>query len=293
MDKNQEKTKQAFANAWKKAADLGKKAAEETKKIVDQTKENIHEQKAKKYAVVTEKAFRSNEFLQPSVIRIEDDSANREFVEDADAIGWIEVHKDVQVLHMYFSFVKDCKLVFIPMLQRGEIYCQDPFDPSHFTNVNQVFKKSADEKLAELNNIAYRLGAKSCSVEIIEAESESKTSRYQATVKGDSVLSAGTNQSNAKKQSGKTITYFEGHDDPQKPDLKWFAYDENIKGLIEMRCNKAIKSKVLELNGASSATMSKTMACAIDELLKISGNISMEKKAIEEHSHKLLFEIEF
>ena len=33
MDKNQDKTKNSFSNAWKKVGDFGKKAAEETKSL--------------------------------------------------------------------------------------------------------------------------------------------------------------------------------------------------------------------------------------------------------------------
>ena len=99
--------------------------------------------------------------------------------------------------------------------------------------------------------------------------------------------------SNSNKQSGKIISYFEGHDEPKAPSLKWFAHDDNIKGLIDMRFNKAIKSTVLELKGASSATMSKKVACAIDNVMKISGKISMESNAVKEFSKILIYEIEF
>ena len=79
------------------------------------------------------------------------------------------------------------------------------------------------------------------------------------------------------------------------PVLKWFAHDENIKHLIEMRCsdNNSIKSKILELKGSSSATMSKKCACAIDKILNIKGSLSMEKQTIKEYNNILLYEIEF
>ena len=69
-----------------------------------------------------------------------------------------------------------------------------------------------------------------------------------------------------------------------------------------MRCSdkNAIKSRTLKLNGASSKTMSLKVACAIDAILKVSGNtskintsFSMEKKAIKELNDSLIFEIEF
>ena len=260
---------------------------------MDQAKENIHEQQAKKYTVITQKEFKLKSFQIPNIIRVEDDLANRNFVEDPAAIGWIELHKDVQVLHMYFAFAKKCGIVFVPVLQRDHVYCQDHFDSKKYINANQVFGKATEEKLAELNNIAYSLGAKSSSVEIIEAETETNFRQINLQIKGTSPATIGNSNANSNKKSGKTISYFEGHDNPVRPTLRWFAYDDNIKGLIEMRCNKAIKSNILELKGSSSACMSTSIACAIDDILKVKGNLSMEKQAIKEHNDRLIFEIEF
>ncbi len=297
MDNNQEKTKQSFSNAWKKAAELGKKAADNTKKFVDQTKENIHEQKAKRYTPVSAKELKLKSFKMPNVIVIEEDSANREFVEAEDAIGWIEIHKEIPVLHMYNFFVKKSGIVFIPVPQRDNVYCQDNFESKKYINVNQVFGKATEEKLAELNNIAFCLGAKSCSIEIIEEESEAESKKVQGKVQGvgkdGEATTYESKNSNTSKQSGKNVSNFKGHDNPQIPVLKWFAHDDNIKLLIEMRLKKAIQSNILELKGSNSATMSKSIACAIDAIIKVSGSLSMEKQVQKEYNNKLLFEIEF
>lgn len=293
MEKKQDKTKETFANAWKKASDFGKKAAESTKDFVEQTKKSIHEQQAKKYQPVTAKEFKLKTFQKPSIIEIEDDFANREFITEPDAIGWIEKHKDLPVLHMYFTFAKKCGLTFIPVMQRDQVYCMDNFDSKKFINCNRVFGKATEEKLAELNHIAYCLGARMCSVEIVEAETEGESRSAQMNLKGKEPLSMQSGNKSSKNQSGKTSTSFEGHDAPQQPALKWFAHDDNIKWLIEARLQKAIKNSALELKGATSATMSKVMACAIDDILKIKGNISMEKQVIKEHNSKLIYEIEF
>ena len=293
MENKQEQNKVILANAWNKASDFGKKVADSTKKIVNQTKESIREQQAKKYITVTKKEFKSKKFQSPPIICIEDDQANRNFIDDADAIGWIELHKGVQALHMYSLFVNQCGIVFVPFSQNGDLYCQDTFDSNKYINVNQVFGRATEEKLAELNNIAYSLGAKSCSIEIIT--DETNTYFREANAKGMKIaqFSAEFCDKKSNKQSGKSVSYFEGHDNPIRPTLKWFAHDENVKGLIEMRCNKGIKSNVLELKGSSCATMSSSIACALDDMLKIKGNLSMEKQAIKEHSDKLIFEISF
>ena len=289
-----EKTKEAFSNLWQKTSDMGKKAAEGAKAFADQTKKNIYDAQAKKYTTVTLKELKSKSFMIPNIIEIVDDSSNRKFITDENAIGWIEQHEGIDVLHLYSAFVKKCNVTFIPLAQRDSVYCKDNFDPEKFIDANQVFGKATEEKLAELEHIAYALGAKCCSVEIIETDSNVETSSKSAKI-NIAKVEANSMSKNSKKQSGKTMSYFEGNATPKEPQLKWFAPDENIKRLIEMRCAdcNSIKSKSLELKGSSSATMSKKTACAIDNVLKIKGGFSMENQAIKEHSNILVYEIEF
>ena len=293
MDKNQEKTKKSFSNAWRKVGDFSKKAAEETKKFVDQTKENIHEKRAQKYTAVTLSEFQKEDFKIPTIIKIEEDSANREFITDTEALGWIESHKDIPTLHIYSSFVEKCDIIFVPLAQRDNVYCQDNFDTSKYINHNQFFGKATEEKLAELSNISYYLGAKRCSVEILEAEIQSDSYKAQLSIKGSRPAKTESQNAVTNKKSGKRVSVFEGHDNPQVPELKWFAHDDNIKSLIEMRCKKAVKSTSLELSGSSCASMSRSMACAVDAILNVSGTFSMEKQAVKELSDRLIFEIEF
>ncbi|MBR3878819.1 MAG: hypothetical protein IKJ24_01725 [Clostridia bacterium] len=291
MDNNQEKksAKEGFANAWKKAAELGKKTVDGAKSFAEQTKQNIHDQQAKKYTPVTAKEYKSKGFDMPKVIEIVDDDANREFVEDKDAIGWIEEHKDVEILHMYVSFVKKSGITFVPVLLEDNVYCADTFDSKKYINANQILGRELEAKLAELRNIAYCLGAKNCSIEIVETEA----SKDKASVKAGKLGSAESSAKNSNMQSVKTVTEFEGHDDPKMPELKWFAHDDNINGLIKMRLNRAIKNDSLNLSGATSSAMSKKIACAIDSIVKIKGNLSIEKETVREHSKILVFEIEF
>ena len=289
-----EKTKEAFSSFWQKTSDMGKKAAEGAKAFADQTKKNIYDAQAKKYITVTHKDLKSKSFIIPNIIEIVDDSSNRKFITKENAIGWIEQHEGVDVLHLYSACAKKCNIIFVPLAQRDSVYCKDNFDHSKFIDANQVFGKATEEKLAELEHIAYSLGAKSCSVEIIETDSNVESFSISAKInvaRGNSC----TVSKIGKKQSGKTMSYFEGNTVPKEPQLKWFAHDENIKRLIEMRCAdcNSIKSKSLELKGSSSATMSKKTACAIDNVLKIKGGFSMESQAIKEHSNILVYEIEF
>lgn len=293
MDNNQNKAKAMFSNAFKKMGDIGKRTVESAKSFAEQAQKNIHDKQAKKYNTITKEEFNNETFQIPSIIKIEDNFSNREFVENEDAIGWIEQHKDVPVLHMYDSFVRNCRLTFVPIAQKDDVYCVDKFKSDTYITAREIFGKATKEKLAELSNIAYVLGAKSCSVEILEAEAEMDSDNLMVGIKGKGTIGGETKNAISNKQSGKNITDFEGHDNPQMPNLKWFAHDDNINWLIDMRCKRAIKSNILELKGSSSATISKSIACAVDDVLGKKVNLSMEKEALKEYNDILVFEIEF
>ena len=112
-----------------------------------------------------------------------------------------------------------------------------------------------------------------------------------------------TNRKSASLQKsdqrrGRILAEFEGSSTPKAPELKWFANDDNIKRLIEMRCtdSNSIKSETLELEGASSAAMSQKTASAIDASTSKIGaksNFNMERNAARENHSKLIYCIEF
>ena len=299
---NKKSKSEFFSNVWNKASDVGKKAAEGIQKGVkdlsEEAKKNAYEKKLKKYNPLFPDEFKSDYFKLPNIIEIVDDAIRRDIDICEGAIGWTDTVNDVEVLHLYDEYVKESNINLVPFPKCDAVYCIDNFDKNRFVNSDSIFERITNEKLAELENIAYNLGAKSCSIEIVEASIHSKTAGSKANIKtlyGDANSNSGSFSGTQSRQSGKNVSYFDGHNEPQKPTLKWFAHDDNIKGLIEMRCsgNNSIKSKVLELNCSSSATMSQKVACAIDKILKVKASISMESKAIKEHSSKLIFEIEF
>lgn len=303
-EKVTEKKSGGMSEFWRKASDAGKKVADGvskgTKSLAEKAKEYNHEQKLKKYNPLTMEEFKSEEFHIPNIIKIVDDASRRDVDVCEGAIGWREIVNEVEVLCLYNEYINEVGVKFIPMAEYGEIYCSDRFDSSRFLNVTLAFRRATDEKLAELANIAYCLGAKSCAIEIVETDSTNSKTNQKINGKILSV-SANASQENSYKSmnrtSGKTMKYFEGSNEIKRPELKWFAHDDNIKGLIEMRCSNqnSIKSNVLELSGAMSNTMSRKIACAIDGLMKgnAKATMSMESQANKEYSSKLIFEVEF
>ena len=283
---------------WKRTASVGKKIASGVQAVAEHTKSSIQEKQLKWYNPLTPEDFHRESFNVPNIIEIVDDAVRRNIHVCEGAIGWTDTVNGVEVLHLYDEWIEESGLQFIPFPKCDAVYCIDNFDKRKFINAEAVFERATNEKIAELENIAYCLGAKSCSIEIVEQSAETKSMSIRlsagAISKGPTAEHSALIQSKSR-QSGKNISYFEGSQTPCEPPLKWFAHDDNIKGLIAMKCsgNNTIKSKVLELSCTTSATMSQKSAGAIDKLIKAKASMSMERKAIQERSSILIFEVEF
>ena len=299
-----EKKKFDFAGAMKKAADVAKKAAGEVQKgvgdFVDEQKRIAQERKLQKFRPITAKEFRSKDFKIPNVIEIVDDAAWKEDILCENAIGFRQDHDNVEILHLYDEYMHKCGLQFVPVPKCDTIYCVDPFDRTRFIDISCIFAKTTEEKIAELEHIAACLGATKCSIELLDTSSEKQgravDAQFTLPKLGSGSLSTGLSSKKASSSGGKTELTLNGSDTVEEPTLKWFAHDDHIKSLIEMRRKKQIQSRKLELNGANSVTMSKKVACAIDAVFsgsKFKGRLSVEKEAVKEHNTKLIFEIEF
>lgn len=299
---NKDKRTEKFNKFINKASDFSKKAAVEiqkgAKEIGDQTQKTIHEQKLKHYNPLFREKFFSEEFALPNIIKIVDDAVRRGIDVCEGAIGWTEKVKDVEVLFLYDEFVKESRINFVPFIKCDAIYCIDAFDNSRYVNTDNIFDRALNEKMAELAHIAYSLGAKSCSIEMIESDTSviNRKSHISGEIKEtEATYGQESYKESRNNQSGKNILYFEGNTVPVKPKLKWFKHDDNINNLIKMRCsgNNAIKHQQLTLRGSASATMSEKSAMAIDAMRKIKGRFETQNKCVKEHSSLMILEIEF
>lgn len=312
---NEEKKKSsvAVADVLHKVSDFGKKVGESTQKgtkaFLEKTKNDSYQRRMKKYNPLFPDVYQSENFNLPNIIMIVDEAIRRDIDVCEGAIGWTSKKGRMEILHLYDDAVSLKDITFVPSVSCDAIYFIDNFDHNRYINIDSIFTKSHEERLSELEYIAYSLGAKSCTIEIIETDTESKIghsaikSRKNADIKNISVTSNENFENdfsftNSSQRSGHTKTKFAGSDHPVRPTLKWFAHDDNIKKLIEMRCSdtNAIKSRRLELEGASSATMSYKTALAIDEAIMeigIKKQATMEKQVKKENHSKLIFEIEF
>lgn len=305
---------EAVSNALHKTSELSKKVSSEVQKtakgISDKTKNDSYLRKMKKYNPLFPDKYFSEDFNLPNMIVIVDDAVRRGIDVCEGAIGWLNNENGVEVMYLYDEFVNDSGINFIPAVICDAVYYVDRFDRNRFIQTDCLFSKAHEERLAELKYIAYSLGAKKFSVELSESNIEKTSAHTKAESKLSgkihgisSSTSSSTEQSTSSlsnsQRLGKIEAEFEGSQEILRPELKWFAHDNNIKNLIEMRCKKTntIKSETLILEGSASATMAKKTACAIDGAIGkiggVKGNSNMESQATKESQSKLIFIIEF
>lgn len=315
IDSDKKSSSAAVNNFFKKASLVGKKVAVNLQETAITTSEKIKAdnkiRRYKKYHPITAEEYHGTSFNIPNVIKIVDDAETKNIDVCENSIGRLVTEKDVEIFYMNDEFITACGLHFVPAPVCGAIYHVDNFDRTRFIRTDEIFGKALEEKLAELEHIAFCLGALHCSIEIVEENvaNEDKTIDAHAigglqrkpTKKKINVDSHGNYKSHSQStisSSGKITTTFSGNTKPKMPRLKWFEHYDNMKNLIEMRLSKdsSVRAKTLILKGASSASMAQKTAAAIDaEILKmgIKSNNNIERQAQTERNSKLIFEVVF
>lgn len=267
-----------------------------TKSLNDKMQADGYERRMKKYNPLFPKDLKAKKFNCPNVIKIVDDAVRRDIDVCKGAVGWLENVNGVEILNLYDEYMHNVEIQFVPVAKCDEIYCVDPFDRTKYINVNEIFDKANEEKMAELKNIAYMLGAKSCEIEIKTSTfvTAKLAAKITAKIKGADASGERSSEKSQLIQNGrKTRSTFGGNDNPVAPKLKWFAHDSNINRFIEMRCNSGnrITSESLEVNWSSCTTMSQQTACAIDKIAKIGAK--MESKCRQESNMTIVYNVEF
>ena len=325
-------TKEKFSNLLQKTAEVGKKTAEKTvdlskktaektadlsKKVADsvqqsakaiseKNKDEAYLSKMKKYNPLFPAEYFSASFTRPNMIVIVDDAVRKGIDVCEGAIGWLSNSDGMEVLNLYDEAILDAGIQFVPAAICDTVYYVDNFDRNRYIQIDKFFSKAHEEKLAELEQIAYMLGAKTCSIELEEAQFEDQSKAHKQNALISSKLFAKVSEQTESsashtskiRRSGRKVSTFQGHDTPKLPELKWFAHDDNIKGLIHMRCSdpSSIKSTTLELEGSASSAMSLKTACAADGAIKAinaKSSISLEQSAKQDSFNKLIFVVEF
>ena len=307
---DKEKSAETLSGLVQSTVDFGKKAAADAKvgvaAMVEKSKADGYARRMKKFNPLFPDQYKSESFNLPNIIMIVDDAVRRDIDVCEGSIGWLSKDAGTEVLCLYDEAVEFSGIQFVPAVTCDAFYYVDSFNRNRFIRTDCIFSKAHEERMAELKYVAYCLGAKRCTIEISESSSDTQVQNKSVSlteslrgISSTETAEQSISQTGKNRRSGHIEIEFESNNQPQQPELKWFAHDDNIKCLIEMCCEgkRAVKTETLELAGSSSATMSQKTACAIDgaigKLGGAKGSSSMDAQAAKEHHSKLLFHIEF
>lgn len=248
--------------------------------------------------------YNDPEFDLPNLIVIVDEDLRKDIPECKGAIGWMSEDTDLEVLNLYFEAVSLSGLSFYPPATIGAAYYRDAFEDRHFINLEVFSSVVQKDKMTELRDVAFALGAKSCKLESYESmrtiQSEKKRGGAKLKLPAGSVnatVDSSEHKETSEKRSVQFEQVFEGNRKPIAPELKWFAHDREIESLINMVLSgNRLPEYRIKLDSSASCSMSRQLASKVDaslKKLKASGSFSMEGEVSTEARQVLEFFIEF
>lgn len=279
-------------------------AAESANHLVSSAKKSI-------FGSLLKEEIEAESFILPKMINVIDASEKRTVDLEFGAIGWQSKEGKIKVLHIYEDALDIVPCNFYPSAssKSGLVFYVDQLNPHRYIELSKYFDIVADEKRAELLDIAYRLGAKHCHLECREEKRSivsGKAARKQtAKFQIDGVPVKATNQGEVEaefEKYGTAVTFFSqeysGSNDPQYPDLHWYEHDPKILQLIEARCDRAneLKRYSAEISDTQSVTFDLNVAVGIDmaiEKMGLARNFSFKDQTQQEKRRKLTFVVEF
>lgn len=279
-------------------------AAESANHLVSSAKKSI-------FGSLLKEEIEAESFILPKMINVIDASEKRTVDLEFGAIGWQSKEGKIKVLHIYEDALDIVPCDFYPSAssKSGLVFYVDQLNPHRYIDLSKYFDIVADEKRAELLDIAYRLGAKHCHLECREEKRSivsGKAARKQtAKFQVDGVPFKATNQGEVEaefEKYGTAVTLFSqeysGSNDPQYPELHWYEHDPKILQLIEARCDRAneLKRYSAEISDTQSVTFGLNVAMGIDtaiEKMGLENKFSFEDQARQEKRRKLTFVVEF
>ena len=279
-------------------------AAESANHLASSAKKSI-------FGSLLKEEIEAESFVLPKMINVVDASEKRTVDLEFGAIGWQSKEGKIKVLHIYEDALDIVPCDFYPSAssKSGLVFYVDQLNPHRYIDLSKYFDIIADEKKAELLDIAYRLGAKHCHLEcreekrsIVSGKAAGKrTAKFQ--IDGVPVKVANQGEAEAEfEKYGTAVTLFSqeysGSNDPQYPELHWYEHDPKILQLIEARCDRAneLKRYSAEISDTQSVTFDLNVAVGIDMAIKkmgLASNFSFEGQTRQEKRRKLTFVVEF
>ena len=218
----------------------------------------------------------------PEVLHVMDQDIRFEDPLFKNAIGFQDDVKNISAVRILTkNTTKKLGLTLKPVADEG-VYLQDPFNPLCYINVNDYFDYIRQERIAELTEIAQKLGAENIKVTLNEEKqifaSQKKNSKTKVKVQSDikkenGYLEIGADKEAEEKEYKQVDVLTEMHfpgGEPKEPEVIIFR-NHNMESLIRMRLNEEnrLKGKYLvKMKYLTSVDYNITKARSIDAALK-------------------------
>lgn len=230
------------------------------------------------------------------------------------AIGWTDKIGELEALCMYEDWAKTCGLSFMPALSLDTAYYVHPFDSAKYVRVEDYIATMKKDMNAELADVAYCLGAKSCKIERTEKKSRSfhikghNKNSGSAPLCVDGVPVQGSLEDREKASFGYADENewhesfqqtFAGEAKASVPELRWYKDDSSINQLIKTRCSEGMnvsKTYRYEITNTYSACVGIGLAKKLDGALaaiKIGQKGKLQSDLKKDSKMEYVYEVNF
>ena len=304
---------QAANDVQQKAGDAVAAINDGAGKLAEKAKEVKREIDLKNYSPVFYEDYMSNSFEMPALVRIIESDPKHEAAEVCQgSIGFIDDLKGLRVLNLYkkeynrlvSKIIGDAKISFYPYFDE-DFFHVHPYNKYTFINMNDYFEETKEERIAELQKIAYDLGAKRVTINYLEEKKALTGNKIKAGGKAKVGKDGGNGEVKIEEATKDKYTFsqdiiesYAGSDEPKMPKLIYFQNDSSIKNLVEMRINGPHSVHHVEkvVKYATSNGIKKSEALKIDAAFqhyKLEGNASVCSEVEQENRMMLKYQIDF
>lgn len=283
-----------------KLKDTAKNTYDTVKTNLDQ---NQKDRDLKNLRPIFESTLSDTDFFVSKLVRVTTmDKKHAESKICQNAIGHIDTYGGLEVINIYRDKAKYFGLTFFPN-NDAELYYVDPTDHDRYIELDNYFSQLKNERISELERIAFDLGAKHFRVlykeqTISSAKSnvnhKSKLSILKNGVNSDVDLNISTDKFSSVEIAAQSD--FIGHK-PQEPVLRYLKHEPHILNLIELRMNEApITHKKMEIKLIESSGIKTNDAVKIDAAIKamrFESRTSIVAEVNQESQRSFEYEIDF
>lgn len=283
-----------------KLKDTAKNTYDTVKTNLDQ---NQKDRDLKNLRPIFESTLSDTDFFVSKLVRVTTmDKKHAESKICQNAIGHIDTYGGLEVINIYRDKAKYFGLTFFPN-NDAELYYVDPTDHDRYIELDNYFSQLKNERISELERIAFDLGAKHFRVlykeqTISSAKSnvnhKSKLSILKNGVNSDADLNISTDKFSSVEIAAQSD--FIGHK-PQEPVLRYLKHEPHILNLIELRMNEApITHKKMEIKLIESSGIKTNDAVKIDAAIKamrFESRTSIVAEVNQESQRSFEYEIDF